>query len=224
MADSLSSLQKARIYDVDKNGGEIGSISVTCLFNPYEYSVSKTNTFQETPNNRSDVPHVEFSKAGAQTLKLNLIFDTYETDEDVSKTTNKLWKLMETKSRPETDETKKLPPPDVAFEWGVFRFTAVITNMTQKFTLFKHDGTPVRAKVDITFVQYKDVNDYPKQNPTSGGGPIERIWRVIEGDRLDTIAAAVYGDATKWRLIAERNEIVNPLSLRNGKRLTIPQS
>jgi nucleoid-associated protein YgaU len=95
--------------------------------------------------------------------------------------------------------------------------------MTQKFTLFKPDGTPVRANVQVTFTQHKDLNDYPNQNPTSGGGDIERVWRVIAGDRLDTIAYQVYGDATKWRMIAAYNEIINPLKLIPGQQLIIPE-
>ena len=94
--------------------------------------------------------------------------------------------------------------------------------MTQKFTLFKPDGTPVRAKVEVTFTQYTDVEDYPNQNPTSGGGPNERVHRVISGERLDTIAAKVYRDATKWRLIAEHNKIGDPLALRPGQTIRIP--
>lgn len=224
MAESLNNLQKARIFDVDKESGkEIGTVSITCLFNPHEYVVSKSNSYNENAKNNSDVPDVEFSKAGAQTLKLNLLFDGYETGEDVSLVTAKLWKLMEAKTRQEGDKTKKVPPPYVAFQWGVFYFTAVITNMSQRFILFTHDGTPVRAKVDITFTQYIDKNDYPKQNPTSGGGPLEQVWRVVMGDRLDTIAGEVYGDPTKWRVIAERNNIINPLALRNGQELAIPQ-
>lgn len=222
MAEDMQTLQKARIFTVDKNGKEDHKVDIACAFNPFEYSVSKSNTFQEDPKNNSDVAEVKFVKAGAQTLRLNLVFDTYESGKDVSLVTNQLWKLMEAKTRKESDRTKKVPPPDVAFEWGGFRFTAVITNMTQKFTLFKYDGTPLRAKVDVTFVQYNDVNDYPKQNPTSGGGQIQRIWRVTQGDRLDTISAEVYGDSTKWRVIAEYNGIVNPMVLRNGQTLTIP--
>ena len=223
MSNTRSELQPARIFAVNETGNEIGSISISCMFNPYEYTVSKSNTFEEKPKNKADVVHAEFKKAGAQTLKLNLTFDTYEKGTDVSLLTNKLWKLMETKTRDDQDESKKIPPPYVAFEWGVFRFVSVITNMTQKFTLFKMDGTPVRAKVDITFSQFNDINDYPKQNPTSGGGPINRVWRVVAGDRLDLIAATVYGDSTRWRRIAERNNIVNPLALRTGQQLLIPK-
>lgn len=221
MANTRGNLVAARIFEVDEEGNESGGLSVSCMFNPFEYTVSKSNTYSEKSQNRSNTPQIEFKKAGAQTLKLSLLFDTYEAGEDVSRTTNKLWKFME----PKKDEggDKKAPPPEVAFEWGVFRFVAVITNMTQKFTLFKSDGTPVRASVDVTFTQHKDVNDYPNQNPTSGGGPVQRVWSVVHGDRLDAIAARVYGDAEKWRLIAEYNDVDNPLALRPGQKLTIPQ-
>lgn len=221
MANTRSQLAAAKIFEVDENGEDAHGLSVSCMFNPFEYTVSKSNSYAEQTKNRSKTPTFEFKKAGAQTLKLNLIFDAYEADDkDVSKMTSKLWKFMEPKTA--ASGNKKAEPPHVAFEWGVFRFVAVITNMTQKFTLFTKDGTPVRAKVDVTFTQHKDVNDYKHQNPTSGGGPIQRVWQVVGGDRLDTIAAAVYDDATKWRRIADHNQITNPLALRPGQRLTIP--
>ncbi len=224
MPNTRGNLQAARIYEVTESGDEkSGGVSVACMFNPFEYTVTKTNTYKEERSNRSDVPGFEFEKAGPQALKLSLVFDTFEDGEDVSRETNKLWKLMESKTRREGNRNRKVPPPEVAFEWGVFRFVAVITTMMQKFTLFKPDGTPVRASVQVTFTQHKDLNDYPNQNPTSGGGDIQRVWRVIAGDRLDTIAYQVYGDATKWRMIATYNGIVNPLKLQAGQQLIIPE-
>ena len=225
MPNTRGNLQAARIYEVNESGDEkSGGVSIDCMFNPFEYTVTKTNTYKEERSNRSDVPGFEFEKAGPQALKLTLMFDTFEEDTDVSLETNKLWKLMESKTRREGNRNRKVPPPEVAFEWGVFRFVAVITTMMQKFTLFKPDGTPVRASVQVTFTQHKDLNDYPNQNPTSGGGDVERVWRVIAGDRLDTIAYEVYGDATKWRRIASYNGIVNPLKLQPGQQLIIPET
>jgi hypothetical protein len=221
---TVGNLVPAKIFEVDSSGNRKGGgISVDCMFNPFEYTVSKSNTYEEKSRNNSNVPAVEFKKGGPQSLRLSLTFDTYEKNEDVSLITNKLWKFMESTTRQGSGQDAKVPPPEVAFEWGVFRFVAVITQMTQKFTLFKVDGTPVRAKVDITFTQHIDVNDYPAQNPTSGGGPIQRVRQVIAGDRLDTIAYEMYGDAAKWRLIAEYNRINDPLALQPGQRLTIPQ-
>jgi hypothetical protein len=223
MATTRGNLVTARIYEVDSSGNEKGGgVSVDCMFNPFEYTVSKSNQYEEKAQNNSDVPQVEFKKGGPQVLRLSLTFDTYEKNQDVSRQTNKLWKLMESKTRQQGGRETKVPPPEVAFHWGVFRFVAVITEMTQKFTLFKLDGTPVRAKVDVTFTQHKDVNDYPNQNPTSGGGQIERVYQVVAGDRLDTIAHALYGNAAKWRQIAEYNQVDNPLAVRPGTLLTIP--
>jgi hypothetical protein len=226
MNTTRGDLQSAQIYEVNENGKKkTGGIEISCTFNPFEYTVSKSNSYSEKAKNKGDTPQVTFSKAGAQTLKLNLIFDTYEEGTDISRTTSKLWKLMETKTTGKGKKTKKVPPPEVAFHWGVFHFVAVITNMTQKFTMFTKDGVPVRAKVDVTFTQHKDRNDYTyqPQNPTSGGGPIEERRQVIAGDRLESIAAEVYGDATQWRPIAERNNIHNPLALRPGQMLIIPE-
>lgn len=196
---------------------------ILCMFNPFEYSVSKSNSFKEQKAAKGkNSPPAELSQAGAQTLKLNLTFDTYAAGKDVSWETNKLWALMKVKDEPKKNKKDKGSPPLVAFEWGVFRFVAFITNMTQKFTLFSKDGVPLRAQVDITFTQYVDVEDYPKQNPTSGDGSLNRVWRVVAGDRLDLIATHIYQDASKWRTIAEYNKLTRSLDLQPGQTLLIP--
>lgn len=223
-----SGLIAAEIYEVDQSGNRKGGgTSVFCMFNPNEYSVSKTNNYEEKPANNSNTPHAEFKKAGPQSLKLNLVFDTYEQGTNVALETNKLWKFMEPSEETGSGQNRKTSPPQVAFEWGVFKFVSFITSMTQKFTLFLNTvaqtGVPVRAQVDITFTQYTDLNDYPSQNPTSGGGPLERVWHVKAGDRIDNIAYTVYGDPTKWRYIAIHNGMRSPLEIRPGQYLNIPQ-
>lgn len=223
MPRTRGNLEAATIYEVDENGNRRdGGHSVPCMFNPYEYTVSKSNTFSEEPANDSNTPHAELSNSGAQTLRVKLTFDTYESGEDVTLETNKLWRFMMRTENASGSGNERSETPQVAFEWGVFKFVSYLTQMTQKFTLFKNDGTPVRATAEVTFTQYTDVNDYPNQNPTSGGGPNERVYRVLAGDRLDTIAATVYRDATRWREIAAYNHITNPIKLQPGQELRIP--
>lgn len=232
MSQLTPSLASARIVKVTEGLSPIIDASaVKCMFNPYEYTLSKSNSFKEQKSaNGKNSPKAELSKAGAQTLKLSLIFDTYGTGEDVSLTTDKLWKFMRVAddARPDKrpkDKHDKREVPLVAFQWGVFFFVSYITNMSQKFTLFTREGIPVRAKVDVTFTQYTDIDDRrtaPFQNPTSGGGPINRMHRVVAGDRLDLIAHEVYRDAAKWRLLADYNQVTDPLNLRPGEMLTIP--
>lgn len=219
-----SGLKAAQIIEVgDDRKPTLLGVRVSCMFNPYEYTISKSNSFteKETPNG-TNRPEVEFSKAGAQTLTLNLLFDTYGTNEDVRKQTNQLWTFMQVKTPLSGNDNAKARPPLVAFHWGTFYFVSYITEMTQKFTLFSKDGIPLRARVDVIFTQYVDEADYPPTNPTAGGGPIDRVWQVAGADRIDNIAAEVYGDATQWPLIAKYNNLQNPLSLYPGQQLLIP--
>ena len=249
MNKTVGQLVPARIVKVNEGLKAVYDGSeVKCMFNPYEYTLSKSNSFKEQPAaNGENSPPAELLQAGAQTLKLSLHFDTYGADTaspgtvgadavgsvldsvygnetDVSQITDKLWNFMKVTTEKQPDKNDKKHVPLVAFHWGVFFFVSYITNMTQKFTLFNKDGIPVRAKVDITFTQYRDVDDRRSQpqNPTSGGGPVNRIHRVVAGDRLDLIANEVYRDATKWRLIAHYNNLIHPAALQPGQMLVIP--
>jgi hypothetical protein len=225
MSTTRGDLVPARIYEVEENGFPKSGQPIACMFNPYEYIVSKSNSYVDADGSLGSGTKLELSNAGPQTLKLKLTFDTSPTMADVSLITRRLWQLMEPQKHKVGGHYVKPTAPYVVFEWGVFRFVAVITNMTQTFTLFTPIGTPIRAKVDITFTQYIDQEDYLRlpQNPTSGGSLIEQVWTVEAGQRLDYIATAVYDDPTQWQLIANHNHITNPFQLRPGQKLTIPQ-
>jgi nucleoid-associated protein YgaU len=48
------------------------------------------------------------------------------------------------------------------------------------------------------------------------------VHTVQDGDSLPSIAYMAYGDATRWRTIAEANHIDDPLHVRRGTPLTLP--
>jgi hypothetical protein len=183
---------------------------------------------------------------------LTLWFDTYEQQADVRTATDKLRSMMAMQDQYITktvtvmerqyqpwswwsggwgmvpvqrtvSEATKPRPPMVVFAWGGFRsFSAVVTNMTQTFTLFLADGTPVRAKVAIS------IKEAPLpqsgQNPTSRAAGARRSRMVQLGDTLDWIATEELGDPNAWRLIAEINDLEDPRRLRPGQILLIPSA
>lgn len=195
---------------------------VYCMFNPHEYTVAKQNSWEKGTTKGKNVPRVKFSQGGAQTLKLQLFFDTYVERTDVRNHTRGLWNMMMVTEEKKNPRNEKSEPPHVAFHWGKFYFRAVITSLSQKFTLFLKDGTPVRTTVDVSFQQVADEEDHERQNPTSGGGPPIRSHTVQAGERLDLIAARVYGDPTKWRRIARENDLSHPMRLTPGRQIVIP--
>jgi len=203
---------------VNQDTGE----SVRCMFNPHEYTLTKQNQWQRGETKGKNVPRLKFSQGGSQTLKLQLFFDTYAEGTDVRLHTEPLWRMMMVNPDKTNPRTNKSEPPAVSFQWGGLVFVAVITSLSQKFTLFLKDGTPVRTTVDITLEQLGDEEDYPRQNPTSGGGEAPRTRVVQVGERIDLIAFQEYEDASQWRLIADANGLPEPRRLRPGQRLIIP--
>jgi Contractile injection system tube protein len=209
-------MEKAKIVNLDTNE------EIKCLFNPNEYTFSKKNTWTSKPVKGQNVPSLEFSGGDAMILKMQLFFDTYTTGGDVRTTTNKIWKLMNiNKSLADMTSTKGRPPM-VEFQWGAtWSFKAVITNISQKFTLFRDNGIPVRATLDVDFLQAKEEGRYPGQNPTTKGNPGYRRRIVREGETIDWIAFDEYGDSAMWRYIADVNNLDNPMNLEPGQVLAI---
>ena len=72
--------------------------------------------------------------------------------------------------------TGSTAPPLVQFVWGgnpqLDQLKGFITSSTVKYTLFRIDGTPVRAEVAITITSQADPRDRartrPRMPPTAG--------------------------------------------------------
>jgi nucleoid-associated protein YgaU len=199
----------------------VSNAAVECMFNPKEYTFSKTNKWEEKKADKKGVAHLKFSGGAPANLKLQLLFDTYEAHgsgqagKDVREYTKALWDMMKI-------DDKKKEPPHVRFEWGkLWSFEAVIESISQKFTLFDKNGTPLRAILDVAFKQIKDEGQYPRQNPTSGGSPDEHLRTVREGETLLAIASEEYGDPNRWRYLADLNRVADPLRLRAGQVLIV---
>jgi nucleoid-associated protein YgaU len=216
-----ASLAHAQIINLEGSGSPI-----ECMFNPKEYSFSKRNQWTAGHSKGHNMPQLEFGSGQAAALQMQLFFDTYAAGKDVRKEyTDAIWQLMMVDAKLKDSKSHKSRPPKVRFQWGsAWTFDAVITSITQKFTLFKNDGTPVRATLDVTFQQIKDDSLLPKQNPTSGGVGGERVWIVNEGDTLAWIAYKEYGDANRWRLIADANRLTRVRQLTPGTVLEIPNA
>jgi hypothetical protein len=170
------------------------------------------------------VPTLEFTGGEPAVVTLKLFFDTHETGDDVrAKYTNALWDLAMVNKQKIDPKTNKGRPPRCTFEWGnAWSFEAVVTSINTNFTMFREDGTPTRATVDLSLKQAKDPGRFPAQNPTSGGVAGHKRHIVGQSETLDFIAAKEYGAAHHWRHIAQANGLDNPRRLQPGTVLELP--
>lgn len=216
-------------YICPKNGSRAG-IAVKVLFNPAEYSIDKGNTFQSTSLPGLSTPVTQFVTGNADTLTMELYFDTYSKSsrhpdvrlrEDVRNYTRKIADLMEI-------DAKLHAPPICEFIWGPpigtpkgVQFAGIIEKVSQKFTYFLDDGTPVRATLNVTFKEYKTIKeqlDDLKRQSTDR----TKHREFKDGDALWLFASAEYSDVEAWKTIATHNEMDNPRIISPGTELELP--
>jgi contractile injection system tube protein/LysM domain-containing protein len=195
-----------------------GGDTIQCAFNPETYTISKTNVWTYKPNQSKDWPDPEFGGGLPMTYKLSLLLDSslQGADQSIKDQANALMKAMHGGGS---------APKFVTFSWGQNKLPkAAPLSISIQYALFHPNGDPMRAFVDLELAQAEDTSPAGQaQNPTTRGTAGLRSHIVQDGDSLHSIAYESYGDATRWRPIAEANGIDNPLALRRGSTLTIPR-
>jgi nucleoid-associated protein YgaU len=197
-----------------------GKSELEFSFNPKEYSIQKTAEWSRTATNSAKkTSPPEFKGSGPRQLSLELFLDKSIERKDVSQDVETLFACLA--PHPPTLTSKKPSPPFVRFGWGkTIQFTAFLKSVNAKYTLFDQKGTPLRAVCTISLEEIPE--EMAKQNPTSGGLASLREHTVVAGDTLHSIAYQEYGHPTLWRVVAEANDVDDPLRLRPGTKLRIP--
>jgi hypothetical protein len=207
-----------------------GGDKLECWFNPENYSVTKTSTWESESTPGQPMPTPQYTGGQPRSLTVELLFDdTEKADGDVSGVIAKLFTLLEVPAQGGAANKNSGRPPTVEFGWGTATtFKAVVTSLTATYTLFRPNGTPVRATAKLGLMQAEDdpgtgARWKPRQNPTTSGIGGIRSHTVRDGDSLQSIAFREYGDPTRWRVIAEANDVDDPVRLRRGSVLTVPR-
>jgi hypothetical protein len=199
---------------------------IPVMFNPEEYMVSRDNNFASTAIPGLSAPILQFVNGGQQSLEMELFLDTYEAHADGSRVLNTAGQDVRTLSGKLIGLMDINPgthaPPVVLFTWASLTFTCVLARASQRFIMFVADGTPVRARIQVTFNEYRNV-DLEAREIKRETADYSKIHLVVQGETLSSIAGATYGNPQLWRAIAVRNGIDDPRTLPIGLGLIVPQ-
>lgn len=215
-------LRKAVLTALDPPNGD-----VTFQYNPTKYQVAKAIQWKAGDQKAADAPPLEFVAGKGRTVTMELLMDDYEGKDEDGKPAQTVVDRVEQLNKftlvdaGNAKDAAKARPPRVMFMWANkhSQFKAVIQTLNVTYTLFHEDGRPARATVSLTLQEWQDKPG--AQNPTSMGSGGLRSHRVIAGDTLDNIAYDELGAASRWKIIAELNNIDDPLSIQPGQHLAI---
>ena len=212
---------------IEQQGNKFGN-PFEVMYNPNEMQMTRSGGKISIPNNnRRRRNKSEFNPNKAEqlvedkdqrpTLTMTLFFDTTleKTDsKDVQLHTQNIYNLTKTNG-----ELKR--PPLCRLYWGKkddWFLQGFLSQVTKNLTKFLEDGTPVRATLNCTFIEW-----YPPEYEAKKQNVIDDPMRIVRrGETLSSIAAEEYSDPRLWRLIADANKIYNPLGITPGQSLTVP--
>jgi hypothetical protein len=116
-------------------------------------------------------------------------------------------------------------PPELNFQWGSgFDFDCILSQANVKYIRFDDDGNATRAEVSNILLEMTPwtLLDLLPTNPTSGGAPGRRSHLVTAGENLPMLALNNYGAPKHWRALADTNGIDDPLRIKPGQHLYLP--
>lgn len=202
------------------------SVQLSFHFNPTTLAFQRTVKFQRDPNQGSKAePPTQFQGVDPTSLTLQLLFDAMGSDRTTG-VQPEIDQLVAWTTVPEGADSQAASPPRLVFTWGKLSlngtasFLCHLEQLRVTCELFDREGVPLRAAVTLTL---KSTGSPPAgTNPTSGTERSRRRRVLVPGQSLQAVAYAEYGDAGAWRAIAELNRIDNPMRLRPGTELLLP--
>ncbi|MEQ9363918.1 MAG: hypothetical protein RIF32_06735 [Leptospirales bacterium] len=209
------------VFQLDKNGRIPGGV-LPVQFNPTELSDSYAADY--TTQSTSLELGKNFVQSRREDFTVKLYYDASEASNPVLRNVMKQVKPLILLMGPSILFPDIKVPPVCTFIWGTFIYKGQITRIQENYSYFTQEGFPMRADVTVTFSSSKSPKEAKETDPNSNS----RVLRTVRAnDRLDIIAFDVYGDSTKWPLIAEANNIIDPIGFPAendlGTQIAIPE-
>jgi Contractile injection system tube protein len=198
---------------------------VSVLFNPTDYTVSQDINYAQAPVPGLSQPLLQFMNGNVPKLEMELFLDTNEAvlvsgrtiataGSDVRVLVQQITNLM-------AIDSSTHAPPVLLFTWSSLSFTCVLAKAAQKFVMFLSDGTPVRARLQVSFNGYT-TSDTEAKEVKRQTADYSKTYTVAQDDTLSKIAGVVYGNAALWRPIGINNGLDDSINLVVGTQLLVP--
>ncbi|HLP90625.1 MAG TPA: hypothetical protein VK184_18840 [Nostocaceae cyanobacterium] len=164
----MTNLQKAQLIPIEGEGSPF-----EFMFNPTKLTFSQSVQLNEdSASTEQGVPKVTYGHPDPCSLTISdVIIDTYESGGSVF---SKLAPLAQAVRFATGGEGDKKRAPVYLFTWGTkgAYMRCFVTSINWDLTMFRPDGTPVRAKVGLTL---KEAGNSVSQPGMSAPSSVDRI-------------------------------------------------
>ncbi len=223
----LGGLEKMKInaYRDSAFTERAGEFSV--YINPEKYSRKYKICYNDVRSQGSNGGSPTFNKIPSEEINLELVFDGTGVVPSaipgvVPFTGDGITKQIE-------DFTSKVfeyqggihSPNFLILNWGTLLFKCRLASLTIAYTLFKPDGTPLRARADATFLEFDNNRTLALQAQMTSPD-LTHVVMVAAGDTLPLMCHRIYGSSAFYPQVARINRLTDFRNLTVGTRLVFP--
>lgn len=188
-----------------------------------KYEVSYARTQAQGANGRSPAFHLVRSES----LDLELVFDGTGVVPTAIPgvlpfTGNGIADQLDTFRKIVFEYNGEIHSPNyLRLKWGSLEFDCVLEALDITYTMFKPDGTPLRATVACSFQEYTSPIEL-EEEANNQSPDVTHVLTVKGGDTLPLLCYQVYGSSVYYLQVAEANAMTGFRHLEVGETIEFP--
>lgn len=222
----LSRLLMTR-YTVDKKGAITleDKVCFKTQINPSDFKHNFTIGYNTTKDMGASKTEAKFSGTEPEEVSFSITLDDTGAVQDVQGQPSDVKAQMALLSKVVYDYVSTAgEPPYVRLLWGALIFFGRLRSMSTQYSLFKPNGDPLRAKVDLSFVGASSTEERSLVNQRAATNDMTRTATVEDGDTLAALCEEIYKDSSPelQTMVAQSNQLDSLTQLKPGTTMVFP--
>jgi hypothetical protein len=216
MNGELTKLTIEAYQEEDYSGQAVDSFEL--MFNPENYQRKYEVEYNERQGSGDTASPQVFGKIKPQDYRFEFVLDGTGVAGPKVEVSEKVEHFLEVTGKNDGDIHR---PRYLKLFWGKLLVKCVLKSAEITYNLFKPDGTPLRAKVQMNVSE--NVEDTLRVAEAGNNSPdLTHLRMIKEGDTLPLMASRIYESPAYYLQLAEFNGLTNFRRLRAGQELLFP--
>lgn len=196
----------------------------TAWINPSSYSYNRQISYNDRQAQGSPGPSPEFNRILDEEVSFELVFDgtgVIAPPTGQSCTNGVADVISQFLSLVATVNGSIHSPNYLVLGWAQLQFQCVLSSVKIDYTLFRPDGTPLRARMSVSFKSYTSESMLAKEANTLSPD-MTHLVVVQAGDTLPDLCYQIYGDSGYYMDVAKINGLLSFRGIAPGTTLSFP--
>lgn len=194
---------------------------IEAMFNPDTYSRRYQVKYKEPEVSGQNKMTLIFQGISSNDLNLKLIADgtgIVPLPKNISSVDDYIDKMKKLTSSFQGTEHR---PNYLKIIWGALSVICVCKTLNINYTLFKEDGSALRATIELGLTESTDFKEKAKEAKKSSPD-LTHIRTVKAGDTLPLMTFKIYGDSSYYMEVAKINNLTSIHAIKPGDQLYFP--